>query len=204
MKKVYSLASLLVLAGASQAGLLDFESETPGFYDSYTTVVDGVSVEITTDDPFSYGFEVYENSANFPASWGNQSLSPFANEVNDFWFIMNFGLATDSVINSFSMEVGDFGGDTDVIELLAFDGDGLLVDSFGSAWSGNLGNGDSPLTASVSGSGIVQVIFRGGSSGSSFNSVYYDNMNIDVVPEPATLSVLGLGALALFRKKRKS
>jgi len=41
-------------------------------------------------------------------------------------------------------------------------------------------------------------------SGSAGDMMGYDNLNISAVPEPASMAALGLGALALIRKRRKA
>jgi hypothetical protein len=44
---------------------------------------------------------------------------------------------------------------------------------------------------------------NGGSGSQVTGNVYYDDFNINVVPEPATLSILGLAAAALLRRRQK-
>ena len=44
--------------------------------------------------------------------------------------------------------------------------------------------------------------FQAGPGWSDIATLYYDNLKLVVIPEPATMALLGLGALALIRRKR--
>jgi hypothetical protein len=62
------------------------------------------------------------------------------------------------------------------------------------------------LVSNVGGAGTLRSLetFRLGSGFSSPNQAYYDNFVLDVVPEPASLAVLGLGALGIIARRRRS
>jgi hypothetical protein len=72
----------------------------------------------------------------------------------------------------------------------AYDNDGSLLDSA----SGLINYGTNSLI-SVSSSNIAYVIFRGTGS-------YYTVDDLAYTPEPATICLLGLGGLALLKKRR--
>lgn len=44
---------------------------------------------------------------------------------------------------------------------------------------------------------------NGGTGSALTGNVYFDNMSIEAVPEPATLTILGLGVAALLRRRKK-
>jgi hypothetical protein len=46
-------------------------------------------------------------------------------------------------------------------------------------------------------------IFNGGDGADASSRMYLDRVTVDVVPEPATMSLLGLGGLALIRRRRR-
>jgi hypothetical protein len=60
------------------------------------------------------------------------------------------------------------------------------------------------LTTTVSGARIdfTSVVAVANGTGGPMGA-YYDNFNVEAVPEPATLTVLGLGAASLFRRRKK-
>ena len=76
---------------------------------------------------------------------------------------------------------------------LVYDGTGSGVDfqkeSFGAGWSN-----------------LTSVMFKGAGSVSGNDSFAIDNLDVNVIPEPATLSLLGLGlgGLGLIRRRRKA
>ncbi len=56
--------------------------------------------------------------------------------------------------------------------------------------------------ANVSGGVTLQLGATTGAAPGSFAHVFYDNASVTVVPEPATMTALGVGALALMRRRK--
>lgn len=54
----------------------------------------------------------------------------------------------------------------------------------------------------VSGGVTLQLGATTGAATGSFAHVFYDNASVTVVPEPATMTALGVGALALIRRRK--
>lgn len=201
----------------ADTAFFDFESD-PGNLPNATpytnyTLSDGTLIGTMSRDSGA-GFGVVDTSPfvgtdfDFPPSWGSRSLDPFGNTTDD-WFVINFNQA----IETFSIQFGDFGADVDDIELEGYtglDGTGDLADSNSfTGYEGNMdldGFGESisiGFALTDQPNNIMSVRFRGGSSIQS-QSLYWDNIeiNYDAVPEPATITALSLGALALIRRRK--
>ena len=88
-----------------------------------------------------------------------------------------------------------YGGNVGVIDLEARNGVGGVVDSF---YQANTETGQPAGPVTVAGQGIRELYWE--DPGYSFCAL--DNIEI-IVPEPATLSLLALGGLALIRRKRQ-
>ena len=84
------------------------------------------------------------------------------------------------------------------VDLQGLDASGNPTGSIASATldTATLPAGDRPHTKYFS--GTVYPAYK------NYNSGFADNALAEVVPEPATMSLLGLGALALIRRKRKA
>lgn len=193
------------LSSFSFGQLFDFESvaTTPAFAGGYTTLsmVSGGQTLVITREGGS-AFDVIENTggqAGKPASWGRNSLAPFF-DVPGGSFVLDFSMG----ITFFTVETGDYGGDSDDILLEAWTGAGGTGTLLGTAGGSY---GASSFTTVLTPGGFIpgtamSIIMRGGSAGFK-ESMFYDNITVESVPEPATFAVLGIGALALLRRKRK-
>ncbi len=200
-------AALLSFAAPVRAQTFGFEGQNASVLPitTYTETQNGVLFTLRREN--NRGFNVTNNIPGIaPASFGSHSLTPYLNQTNSA-FIGSFSTTLSGVSISF----GDFNPlDNDTFTLQAFsgiNGTGTLVGSttvnygFGSSLPGDVG------VASLSGlSGFQSIRFIGGGVLAP-NSVFYDNISVQPVPEPgeiATWSALGVTlTLGIVRGRRR-
>jgi hypothetical protein len=209
LRSLIVATALVFTAVQAQAALItyDFEGEAATTDGALTVLVltEG-GVTMTLDRELDAVFDV-SNISGRPASYGNRSLDPFFMEESATAFIADFS----TLISSFSLDAGDFtNSDIDFLRIEAYSGanaTGVLVDVFVSPPCCAFGGGFQGLSGGVAGANIASVRFIGGSFFFP-NSMYYDNITINtideqVVPEPASLLLLGSGLVGGVRRWRK-
>lgn len=217
--RIAATVGILFMLSAGQAAAIsfDFEGEPvdtsqDGSLTSLTMTVSGLTVVITRSSGAS--FDVLDATAGgfpdaYPATWGDQALSPVANNDLEDFFIATFSQS----VFSFSLEAGDFGRDPDDIFLEAFSGidaTGISRGTDSTTWTGDFGLNtgdptDPPAVLSVNSElGFRSVIFYGRADNPDFLfSVYFDNM-MATVPEPSTGLLVGLGLVGLAVGRRRT
>jgi len=123
--------------------------------------------------------------------------------MNTDGFTLTFD--SDVLVNTVSLTVGDYAQDSDPIFLTAYDINNVLVGSTTYTIPESL-NGGVELSLST----VSEIAYFKFSSGNPYpGSVYWDNISFNStsssVPEPASLSFIGFGLLALalnFRRKK--
>ena len=205
---VWMVLSLTSFAAAqSTFGFEEFPGTNgdPGVYTTISSTVGGLTLTITRSQGQKFDVQDTTATLGWPPTWGNRCLSPFFKGTDDDYFIGNFSAPLTSV----SLEMTDFGMDSDTCVLNAYsglNGSGTLLGTDSKVW----GTDSSPnfLTLNVAGSSppIQSITFVGGSTIGP-NSMYVDNIigsgASPTVPEPMTLSLLGIGAAALLRRRSR-
>ncbi|MFN8092483.1 MAG: PEP-CTERM sorting domain-containing protein [Vicinamibacteria bacterium] len=206
-------ASLMSGSAYAVPFAFDFESvpATGGNAGGYTSLpLTSGNVSATLTRSSGTAFDVVSNTggqSGKPAGWGLHSLSPFFNTsvAGDAW------LLTFSVpVLSLSIQFGDYGADNDSpVGLGAFsgpNGTGVNVANSTTGWGTGL-SFSSPQhfkTLTVSSPYAFQSV-QFSSSGPFPNSLFWDNIQGQAVPEPGTLLLVGSGITALaLRRRRKA
>lgn len=209
----------LVLPALAHAQLFNFESlpatfdsetmpDHPGVFSGMAMASGGLTIMISREN--TDRFDTVNNATNTngsqagkPASWGEISLDPFFSPGAN-GFIANFSIA----LSAFSFEWGDYSfPDIDTLTLNAWsglNGTGTLLDTITVPQTDLFPNFE---TAGVSAFGIQSVTWNGTSDlPGADNSVFYDNFQATLVPEPSTFSTMlgaGLLTIAVIRWRRR-
>jgi hypothetical protein len=183
---------------ATQSGLTTLTLSGGGL--TATLTRPGSVFAISDQSPFA--------GLGFPASWGTRTLDPFGDPTSNTAFLLNFSQA----ITSLAIDMGDFGGDADVLTLQLFsglDGTGSLLGTSTLGLSAG-GFAFSFMTPTLTTTPALSARFIGGSAAGP-NSVYYDNIRATfgattATPEPATFALFASGLLGvgLLRRRKRS
>jgi hypothetical protein len=198
-----------VLRAEADPIVFSFEEQPPtsrtGALTSLSLTNGGLTLDITR--PGSV-FDIVDNTSpsqvDKPPSWGVRSLDPFFAETSATPFNLNFSTA----LRSLSVEFGDYGADfPDRLALAGYsglNGTGTLVASILVPF--DAATLPAFATATITSSAPFRSARMIGGTPSFPNSVFYDNLTAEVVPEPTTLVLLGTGVLVVagsrFRHRR--
>ena len=207
-KKVMFLVSLVLVIGLAAPASADalLASYEPGEFDPYYGT--GLTLDPHADgsDPGLSLSPVLASDVGLTATEGDYILQwAFGEidrkvEVKHMWSNFTFDLAGENYI------LVDVYFATEVTPMAVI---GIWDDVFG--WTGNF---DPPVAlntwhtvaldvAHCEQTGLDHIhafLFEGMSA--DFGVIYTDNLRTSVIPEPATIALLGLGGLALLRRKR--
>jgi hypothetical protein len=199
---------LAALPGAARADVVTFNFESLAIASGLTTLtLSGGGLTATLTRPGSiFGITNLFFDGGDP-SFGQRSLDPATDLPSNTPFILNFSQA----ITGLSIDMGDFGVDTDLLSIQLWSGANGTGTLLGSS-SATLppGGAFSFLTPAVGATAALSAVFIGGSAPDFPNSVYYDNIRVTfgttTTPEPGTLALFASGfiALGLLRRRKNT
>ncbi len=205
-KVSYVLILLACLATPLEAGVItfDFEDQTAtalprtGALTNLTLTQSGLTIEISRG---GVPFDIVDNVGGQakPPEFGQRSLDPFF-ILLPVPFIIDFSIP----VTSFSVDMGDYGQDSDNLLLEAFAGLGGTGALLASDTDFLLGGGTAfsfKTLAVTSPTPFRSIRMIGGGvdllNNLINNSVFYDNLQASAVPEPSTFALWAIASVAL-------
>jgi hypothetical protein len=201
MKTLLTLTAVLVIVSPVSAVLVSADAD--GYSDGadICTVFEGITLSSVGGYPgldgivyawgdglASTGTSVFANNLSFQRQWYARLTDSFALRAD---FEQPANLVAIDIIGD---DAGDYG------ELYAYNSSGTLIDY---VLTPQLMRGEIfRVTISRDWAFDIAYIIAGGAV-STADTVHLDNLTANVIPEPATLLLLGLGSLLLTRTRRK-
>jgi hypothetical protein len=216
MKKIaWALSISLLAAGAVQAEVISTFTFTDSEYDAtglFYTVTSELYAGSTGNLDISDNHWEANTSANNLISNGAQTSTGILDNAMTFNYTVT-GLADDErlTLNFLSIDFEEAaGGDNSVRFATLIDGvsaTGNIDPATSGTYNTALTEGDSTAWTDLQNGDVVAVSFtlRDGPSGPA--TITYDNLYLDgtvsVIPEPATIGLLGVGTVALLAYRRR-
>ena len=198
MKLAITTLVLIGAVAAANAFTYDFESPAEGTYTNLVVSAPGQSLTISR----AVGFGIVDDASitrNFPESWGERALSGFVGSSPT-----PIRITFSNVVDSAWIEIGDFGGDQDLLTFQAFDSSNNVLGTQTFTWNGDIELDNGGVELGVVADGIKYIEVKGLSGGTN-NSVYFDNLRYnEAVPEPFTMiGLAGLAAVVAAKRRKK-
>lgn len=195
------IAIVLALAGTCGAGVIAIDADSFSNGADISNAYAGITLSSTggyggldgkvyafEDGLASTGTKVFGNNLSFQRQW-------YADSIEGFAFRVDF--SSYAILVSLDIIGDDYAG-TDVGVLYAYSSSGVLLDA---VTSGQLSYGQE-FNAQINRSAFDIAYIIAGGSNLTQDTVHLDNLRVNVVPEPATILILGLGILFSRRFNR--
>ncbi|RYF58901.1 MAG: hypothetical protein EOO39_33755 [Cytophagaceae bacterium] len=170
-----SLVALASIGAAANAVVFDFESAVYGSgYTSLSQTVGGLQLDLSRTSGATFEVNDISGNAGVPVSWGSHTLGNFNDGNFTSSYIGNFSMSVGGV----SIDLGDFGADTDTLTLSLYSGLNGTGSLLGSATGTLVGGGFafSNIVVGTSGPGAMSFVLSGDPMTSYPVSVYFDNI----------------------------
>ena len=202
MKTILQFALFLFMSSSVSGIIVSADADGYSNGTDISTVFDGITLSSVGGYPgldgavyawadalASTGTNVFANNLSFQRQW-------YADLTDGFAFRADFDHPASSVsIDIIGDDTGDYG------ELFAYNSSGVLI---GYILSPQLTTGQ-VFRATIDRDWAFDIAYIiAGGAVSTEDTVHLDNLSADVVPEPATFCLLGLGSLLLTKQRRKA